>query len=112
MGTKSAPSLSAILKTPRRFFRTRSFVPGRERRLSCAPPMTIVMALPGPRRRSFSQDCFETDASPHVRRYSLYTGIIKFDDNVSSVFVIPGYSSPNPVASEAKLPIAARDRIP
>jgi len=47
-GTTSDPLSIAILMNPCRFFRTNSKTPGRACSDSSAPPMTIVIALPGP----------------------------------------------------------------
>lgn len=48
IGTRRDPLSIAILMNPCRFFKTNSMTPGLACSDSSAPPITIVIALPGP----------------------------------------------------------------
>ena len=72
-------------------------------RLSRAPPTTIMIEAPGPRRRLRSHEARVTSFTPSPRRYSRKKGTRKFMDSVSSRRSMPGNSLSNPVASVAKL---------
>ena len=77
----------------------RSAVPGRALRLSAAPPTTIVMDCPAPRRRIFEQDSLLTEQMPIARRISRYNGKWKLEVSVRRCGLIPGNAFENPVAA-------------
>lgn len=72
----------AILMNPSLLLKVKSTVPGREAKLSAAPPTTMVIADPGPPFRMFEHDFLLTLHTPKARRMSRYMGIWKLEARV------------------------------